>query len=159
MALAALVVSIVSAFGALAAVWVSIWTHRQQGSRIECVWSNAFPVYGPELGERHVQVQAINHGRSATTIAGWGLSMVDAQGKPTDRTIVTFEIPPWQPQLPYRLDSESSAGWLMPFDQLQRTIAGQSDPVHGLLAYVQTGTGRRIYSANLVDPNLIGETK
>lgn len=159
MALAALVVSIVSALGAVAAVWVSIWTHRQQGSRIECVWSNAFPVYGPKLGERHIQVQAINHGRSATTIAGWGLAIVDAQGKPTDRTIVLFEIPPSQPQLPHRLDSESSAGWLMPFDQIQRTTAGQSMPVHGLLAYVQTGTGRRIYSASHVDPNLIGETR
>lgn len=159
MALAALVVSIVSAFGAVAAVWVSIWTHRQQGSRIECVWSNAFPVYGPELGERHIQVQAINHGRSATTIAGWGLEIVDAQGKPTDRTIIIFKMPPWQPQLPHRLDSESSAGWLMPFDELQGMIAKQSEPVHGLLAYVQTGTGRRIYSGKLVDPNLIGETR
>ena len=91
MALAALIVSIASALAAVAAVWVSVCTHRQQGSRVECTWSNAWPVYGSfGQGERHIQVQAINHGRSPTTIAGWGLEIVDANGKPTDSTVVIF---------------------------------------------------------------------
>ena len=120
MAGAALAVAIVSALGAVAAVWVAVWTQPQQGSRIECVWSNAYPVYGAELGEHRIQVQAINHGRSAATIAGWGLEIINAQGKRTDSTIVAFQLPPWQPQLPYRLDSESSAGWMMAFDSCER---------------------------------------
>jgi len=157
MATAALIVAIVSALGAVAAVWVSIWTHRQQGSRVECVWSNAFPVYGTRLGERHIQVQAINHGRSATTVSGWGLEIVDAHGKPTDSTVVVFQTEPWQPTVPYRLDSESSVGWMMAFDELQATLSRQTAPVHGVLAYVQTGTGRRIYSAKRVDSNLHGK--
>ena len=52
MAGAALVVSIVSALGPVAAVWVAVWTHRQQGSRIECVWSNAYPLHGAEARNR-----------------------------------------------------------------------------------------------------------
>jgi hypothetical protein len=158
MAAAALIISIVSALGAVAAVWVSVWTHRQQGSRVECVWSNAFPVYGADLGDRHIQVQAINHGRSATTISSWGLEIIDAQGKPTDSTIVIFKLEAWQPALPHRLESESSAGWMMSFEELQETLAKRTDPVSGLIAYVQTGTGRRIYSAKPVDPNVLADT-
>jgi hypothetical protein len=156
-ALAALIVSVASAIAAIAAVCVSVWTHRQQGSRVECTWSNAWPLNASfGQGERHIQVQAINHGRSPTTIAGWGLEIVDANGKPTDSTVVIFNHEPWQPKLPYRLDSESTAGWMMSFNELQATLARRSEPVHGLLAYVQTGTGRRVYSATPVDPNLKG---
>lgn len=133
-------------------MWVAVWTHRQQGSRIECKWSNAYPAYGSQLGERHIHVQAINQGRSPTTISGWGLEIVDPQDRLTDSTVVVFKSERWQPTLPYRLDSESSVGWMIAFDEPQATLARHPAPVKGVLAYVQTGTGRRVYSATPVDP-------
>jgi|GEM_PF-3563284 hypothetical protein len=141
MAIGALIISIVSALGAIAAVWVAVWTHRQQGSRVVCNWSNAYPAGASGTGERHIQVQAVNHRRSATTIAGWGFAIVDAQGKPTDRTIVSLVTLSWLPPLPHRLDSESSAGWMLPYADLWSVITSQPTQVTGILAFVRMGTG------------------
>src|SRR5664280_2912886 len=139
MAIGALIISIVSALGAIAAVWVAVWTHRQQGSRVVCNWSNAYPAGASGTGERHIQVQAVNHRRSATTIAGWGFAIVDAQGKPTDRTIVSLVT--LSSPLPHRLDSESSAGWMLPYADLWSVITSQPTQVTGILAFVRMGTG------------------
>ncbi|MGH8990639.1 MAG: hypothetical protein ACRDZ7_03835 [Acidimicrobiia bacterium] len=116
MALAALIVSIASALGSIIAVAVAVWTHRQLGSRIECKWGTAMPVYGREVGDRHISVTGVNHGRSPATIEGWGFVFLDSRGRQTDTTIVTAEPLPWLPPCPHRLEAESSVMWIMPLD-------------------------------------------
>src|SRR2546429_636081 len=112
MAVAALIVSVVSAMVSIAAIGVSIWTHWQQGSGIACTWGTARPVFGDEVRDRHIQVTATNHGRSAATVDGWGFVVLDRRGKPTDATIVMMKPPAWLPPCPFRLDGQSSVSWM-----------------------------------------------
>jgi hypothetical protein len=151
MALAALIVSVLAAVASVAAVAVAIWTHKQQGSRIECRWTNAFPVWDGHMGEWHISVEAVNLGRSAATISGWGFVTLDLRGKPTNSRIVSMVPPPaWQPQLPLRLDGESSGSWLMHVDELKATLLQHGSPTTRIKAYVQTGTGRMVVSKKMV---------
>jgi hypothetical protein len=154
MATAALIVAIVSAVSSAGAVVVSVWTHRQQGSRIECRWSNAFPIYGSQLGDSHIQVEAVNHGRSAATIAAWGFVVLDQSGRPTDTTIVMTQPLPWLPALPFRLDSESSGAWMMPANDIRGALARHDTPQRQIKAFIRTGTGRQILAPRPVDLSL-----
>lgn len=142
MALAALIVSIVSALVALGAVGVTVWTHKQQGSRLECRCGFAYPVTDGVMGEAHVQVKAVNLGRSPTTVSGWGFVFLDNTGGPTDVSIPGMWMPGADP-LPARLEAESSMFWLMPLDVLRRTVRDH-DPRASVKAYVDTGTDRRV---------------
>jgi len=150
MALAALIVSVVSALASALAVGVSVWTHKQQGSLIECRCSSAIPVSGDNLGEHCVQVEAVNMGRSAATISGWGFALLDERHRPTGETIVLTEPPRWLPALPHRLDGESSAAWMMPVEQLRGTLAGREGGSREVKAFVRTGTGRQVLAASPV---------
>lgn len=144
MALAALIVSIVSALGSLAAIAVSVWTHRQLGSRIECKWGTALPIVGGEVGDRHVQVTGINKGRSPATIEGWGFVVLDRRGRETDTTIVVTQPLPWLPTLPHRLEAESSASWMLALDDLVASRLMSAHPRAEIKAFVRTGTGRMV---------------
>jgi hypothetical protein len=144
MALAALIVAVVSALVSLAAVGVSVWTHKQQGSRLECRCGFAYPVADDDVGAAHVQVKAVNAGRSPTTVSGWGFAFLDDGGQPTDVSVV----PPWTlgaTPLPARIEAESSVFWLMPLDQLRRTVAEYA-PAAKVKAFIDTGIDRRVFA-------------
>jgi hypothetical protein len=143
MAEAALIVSIISAIASAAAVGVAVWTHRQQGSRIQCRSAHAFPMYPSGPGEHCISVEAVNKGRSAATIMGWGYVVLDERGRVTENRIVPTVTPPWQPTLPYRLEAQSSASWMLPLHEIVDTLARHGGG-RGVRAFVQTGTGERV---------------
>jgi hypothetical protein len=150
----ALILACVSTLASVAAVWVAVWTHRQTGSRLRCDWSHVFFAYtglGLDTDNRQIKVEAFNEGRSATTIEGWGFVVLDERGRPTDTTLVEtvrrIDYP--QPSLPYRLDSESSVGWVMSVGDLRDSL--RSAGMTRVKPFVRTGTGRRVIGERVVD--------
>ncbi|HEX7060193.1 MAG TPA: hypothetical protein VF176_10115 [Solirubrobacterales bacterium] len=158
MAVAALVVSIISALTAIAAVLVTYRVHKEQGSLLHCEFKTAYKLSAEEAeklrgdpsqwGDQYASVVAINKGRSSTTIAGWGFAFLDPYGKPTDKTIVSVKNAEGSPLLPYRLEGESSDSWEMPAEDLNREVSlhKQSDSFHGVVAFIRSGDGRMIYA-------------
>ena len=144
MALAALIVSVVSACAALGAIGVAIWTHVQQGSHVTCKLRKAVPIGAGQTWEIHIAVNAVNDGRASTTIEGWGFALLNRRGKPTDTHLFT-PTASWQPSLPYRLDSESSVSWMTPTQSIRDAISGQ-EPYYGLKGFVRTGADHMVYS-------------
>jgi hypothetical protein len=151
-ALAALIVSVVSACAAIAAIIVTLRIHDEQGSKLECRWSNSYPVYGGTLGEHHISVAAVNAGRAATTIGAWGFAIFDRDGSDTGATLVDMNPPAWQPSIPQRVDSESSATWMMSVAAIAESLSASPYPDGVLWAFVTTGSGRRVLSAKPVPP-------
>jgi hypothetical protein len=149
-ALAALIVSVISACAAIAAIIVTLKIHNEQGSKLECRWSNAYPVYGATMGEHHISVAAVNCGRAATTIGAWGFAIFGRDGRDTDATLVDTNPPAWQPSLPQRVESESSATWLMSAASIAASLAATRYADGVLWAFVTTGSGRRVLSATPV---------
>jgi hypothetical protein len=162
MAIAALIVSIISAIAALAAVFVTLRVHKEQGSLLQCEFKAAYKLSAEEAhkleedpsqwGDQFASVIAVNKGRLATTVAGWGFAFLDSSGMPTDSHIVSVEPATDSPTLPYRLEGESSASWEMPVASLAGHIANheQSSPFYGLVAFIRTGDNRMIYAAKPV---------
>ena len=144
MALAALVLSVVSACTAIVAIGVSIWTHKQQGSNVTCQVRRAMLLSHGHAAEDHLAVNAVNDGRAPTSIQGWGFVFLDIRGKPTGLQVVP-QSSPRQPILPHRLESESSASWMTPIGSIRDAVADHK-PFYGLKAFVRTGADRMIYS-------------
>jgi hypothetical protein len=157
-ALAALLISIASALAAVAAVLVTYLAHKEQGSLLNCDFKSTYKLSAEEAhklsgdpsewGEQYAAVIAINKGRSATTIAGWGFAFLDQKGKPTDRTIVSLRREEGSPVLPYRLEGESSASWMMPSDALNDEIAPnrEAGDFFGVVPFIRSGSDRMVYA-------------
>lgn len=162
MAIAALVVSIISGTAAIAAIFMTYRIHKEQGSLLQCEFKTAYKLSAEKAhkleedpsqwGDQFASVIAVNKGRLATTVAGWGFAFLDSNGKPTDSHIVSVKPETDTPLLPYRLEGESSASWEMPVTSLARHIAKheQTSTFHGLVAFVRAGDDRLIYAAKPV---------
>jgi len=136
--------------------------HKEQGSLLHCEFKTVYKLSAEEAhklekdpgqwGDQFASVIAVNKGRLATTVAGWGFAFLDSNGKPTDSHIVSVKAETDSPTLPYRLDGESSASWEMPVASLARHIDAheQSSAFHGLMAFVRTGDDRMIYATKPV---------
>ena len=109
-----------------------------------CNIRKAVPISAGQAWDVHISVNAVNDGRASTTIEGWGFVLLDSRGKPTDTHLFTATAA-WQPRIPYRLDSESSASWMTPIQSIHDAVAGH-EPYYGLKGFVRTGADRMVYS-------------
>lgn len=48
-----------------------IWSWYSSGPRVRVSTSNAYPVFGHQIGDHYVVVTATNRGRSAVTLTSW----------------------------------------------------------------------------------------
>lgn len=157
MAVAALIISIVSATAAIAVVVVTYRAHKEQGSLLRCEFKTAYVLPPEEVerlrgdtsewGEQHAAVFAINAGRSAVTIAEWGFAFLDKRKKPTKATIVSTKYDDEAP-LPYRLEGESQQSWKMPSAGLNAEVERheQTEPFYGVVAFIRSGADRMVYA-------------
>jgi hypothetical protein len=151
MALAALIISIVSAIAAVGAVGVTVWTHKQQGSRIKCQWRYSMPV-GTTNSTTFVSVEAVNEGRSPTTIEGWGFAALNWRGRPGDSRYAIFPTL-LGPTLPHRVEAETSAAWRIELETLMTTIQDGGHEKSGLTPFVRMATGKEIFGKTAIKPS------
>jgi hypothetical protein len=138
MAIAGLILGIIgAATGVVALVWQVI-TWRQGGAVVTVTAHQAFPTYGDELGEPHVNVSARNSGRSPVTVKGWGLRLPDGG------TMVNFNPAPWSSPLPHRLEPGTDGSWYMSTREVARFCAKQGVKQQDMIAFVDLADGRTI---------------
>ncbi|MBV8980882.1 MAG: hypothetical protein JO086_08275 [Acidimicrobiia bacterium] len=113
-----------------------IYQWRQSGPVVAVRTAFAFPVYGPNLGEQHVSVEAFNKGRSPTTVEGWGIALEPGHGD-----LFVQHPEPWQPSLPHRLEPGASATWYMRLSELEAELAKR--PGARPVAFVRLAGGAR----------------
>jgi hypothetical protein len=94
--------------------------------------------------EHVVGVEAVNRGRLPATVVLWSLRFGNgaAYQNPSD---------PSNPELPYRLEPETSAIWYAPVEHLrafQEALVDQSESTATLRAQVSLASGREITSKN-----------
>jgi hypothetical protein len=138
MVIAGLILGIIGAITGVAALAWQIITWRQSGAVVAVTAHQAFPAYGDQLGEPHVNVSARNSGRSLVTVNGWGLRL------PNGRTMVNLNPVLWSSPLPHRLEPGADGSWYMPTHEIARFCAEHGVRQQGMIAFVNLADGRTI---------------
>lgn len=133
-----LVIAIIGAITGVAALAWQVITWRQSGPVVVVTATQAFPTYGPGVGEPHVNVTASNSGRSPVTVKGWGLRFPDGQ------TMVFPNPVPWSDPLPNRLEPGADASWYVPTVEVARACAQHGVRQQDMTAFVNLADGRTI---------------
>lgn len=136
MAVAALILGIVGALTGVAALAWQVLTWRQGGAVVTVTAFQAFPTYGDQLGEPHVNVTARNSGRSPVTVNGFGLQLPDG------RTMVVSSLPSWSSPVPHRLEPGADGSWYIPTAEIARFCADNGIKQQDLIAFVRLADGR-----------------
>jgi hypothetical protein len=160
MAAAALAISILSALSASASAFIAWWVHQQQGAIIVCKWQNRGEIRENQLSS-FVSVEATNRGRSPTTITGWGVEWRNRKGRRGKRGAVQLEVS-GPPIFPYRLESETSHIWGMPWTSVAESqpikTGGSVDIPFAIgIPFVRTGANRIVYAPTPIDLDLMRE--
>lgn len=129
----ALVVSVVSLS------W-QVVSWLRTGPVIKVKGHSAAPIIGGVMGEHHLSVTAVNKGRAAATITGWGLLL------PNDMTIVPQSAQlPGVHDLPHRLESHAEASWYVLHDELTRACQERSVAISQVRPFVDVaGRGKML---------------
>jgi hypothetical protein len=157
MAAAALAISILSVLAASASVFIAWWVHQQQGAIILCKWDNRTEIRGSELSS-YLSVEATNRGRSPTTITDWGVEWRKRKGRRGKRGAVQLLVS-GPPTFPYRLESETSHIWAMPWTSVAESQPGVGGGIPFAIAIplVKTGANRDVYASTPIDLDLMRE--
>jgi len=138
MAIAGLFLGIIGAVtGVVALAWQFI-TWRHSGAVVAVTATAAYPTYGDQVGDLHVNVNASNSGRSPVTVKGWGLRLPDG------RTMITTSPLSWSSPIPHRLEPGADGSWFMPAHEIARFSAVHGVRQQDLIAYVNLADGRTI---------------
>jgi hypothetical protein len=81
--------------GVLNFIW-NIWPWVQSGPQVKVTVSNDFPVAGPEIGDLHVGINAVNTGRAPNTVTSIGIEL------PSKENMISPGIPKFSTPLPHR---------------------------------------------------------
>lgn len=130
-ALCALVLSILS-------LGWQAWSWSRSGPVVRVEVSNG--VTDAETGEpeHYVIVEAVNRGRAATTITGWGFAVPGgANIHKTTRLRISDE-------LPFRLEPHSKARFAIEGDGLREQHATRGIPYTKMIPWVDLASGKRV---------------
>ncbi|MCX4908049.1 hypothetical protein [Streptomyces sp. NBC_00878] len=108
------------------------------GPVIKVKGHSAMPYVGGVVGDHHLSVTAVNEGRAAATITGWGLLL------PNSMTIVVQSARlPGVHDLPHRLESHAEASWYILHDELDRACQQQGVAISQVRPFVDVaGQGK-----------------
>ncbi len=111
---------------------------RRGGAIVTVTATTAIPAYGPTLGEPHVEVTAVNTGRSPVTVNSWGLKLADG------RKMAILESASWSASLPHRLEPGASASWCVETRAVTESAGHNGIRYQDLIAYLTLGNGRTV---------------
>lgn len=112
---AALAIAIVGLLLGIANSVVGYLMWHRSGPVVRVHSTFAFPVFGASLGEQHVQVNAVNKGRAAAPVSGWGIRLL-----PALEDVVMFDD---QPPPGCRIEAHGSMSWRMAVAALEAEAA------------------------------------
>lgn len=137
-AVAALILGIIGALTGVAALAWQVITWRRGGAVVAVTAFQAFPCYGDQAGEAHVNLTARNSGRSPVTVNGWGLKL------PGGGSMIVSSPAPWSSPLPHRLEPGADGSWYIPTPEVARFCAGNDIRQQDTIAFVDLADGRTI---------------
>jgi hypothetical protein len=115
------------------------WTWKNSGPVVEVKVSNAITdALTPGDAQHYVEVEAINTGRAATSVTGWGIGMPGGAN-----VVVTMPLPISE-KTPCRLESHSRAAFFIEGDELRRVHAERGIPFEDMWPWVELGSGKKI---------------
>jgi hypothetical protein len=121
-----------------------IYTWRHDGPRVSVKAARAMPVGGHSgAGNWHLAVSAVNTGRAAAVITGWGLALPGG-----DYLVDPLRVP-WTTPCPHRLDAQTSADFHTELDKLRRACAERGLDLSDLRPFVNLATGERVFGKAL----------
>jgi len=113
-----------------------IWSWARSGPRIKVSVTYSAAVLDGFIGETHAVVQAVNSGRAAATVSGFGFDV------PGGFSFVVTNPAPWSATLPCRMEPHSTASWHVSTEQLLAACRQNSIQPEDLRAFVNTATGK-----------------
>jgi hypothetical protein len=138
----------IAVLGFVVAVASLVWqmvAWRAEGARVRVEVRSAFGVMMTgELGDHLLAVEALNVGRAAVELVGWGF---DLGG---DRSIPDMRPMPMSTPLPHTLAGGHKATFYMPAVPVRATIREQGAAGRAR-AFVSLGNGKRVLSERLRD--------
>jgi len=138
MEIATFVLAIVGAVTGVGSLGWQVVTFNRSGPVVHVTATQAFPTYGNQVGDPHVDVTARNTGRSPVTVQSWGIELPDGQ------VMVSIQQLPWSASLPHRLEPGASASWYIETKAVQDECAKRGFRHQDVRAYVNLGTGQVI---------------
>lgn len=131
--------SLIAIVLSVAALGFQVRTWRQSGPIVEVTACQGLPVTpGAGAGDWHLNVTAINKGRSPVTVNNFGLKL------PDKRQMAILQRAPWSASLPHRLEPGSSAAWYIDTEAIKQSCAAEGVRHQDLTAFVTLGDGRTI---------------
>lgn len=125
------------ALSVLSLIWQA-WSWRHNGPVVKVNVANAITDAVTGEPEHYVAVEAVNTGRAATTITGWGFAMPDGANVYSTRALRISE------SLPCRLEPHSKATFYLEADDLRRVRAERGIAFSGMKPWVDLGSGKRV---------------
>lgn len=130
----------VGAIPGLGALGWNVYEFRKSGPSVDVKASMSMPIFGTQMGDPHIQVEATNTGRAPVTLQGWGIAL------PGDRSIVMFHALPYSTPLPHRLEPHSSASFFVEVAEIQRGRRETGVPFSQMRPFVSLATGEKRYA-------------
>lgn len=128
------IIGVLATTGGLA--WrVKAWRH-ERGTHVRVSVANAFPAYGPELGERHFSIKAINKGDRTIVVSSAGFEVGDG------RSAVMLNFP-FGDTLPKELAPGGTCEVYQPVENLRLSGFKVTGPI---VAFVLTAADERFRS-------------
>lgn len=124
------------ALGGASLAW-QYYAWQREGPSVEVRTTGGLAGYSSDEISKWVGVNAINQGRSAIQITGWGFELTDG------RTLVFPMDLPGSEKLPHTLEPFHGAQWMAPLGTINESDLPSGDPVV-FDGFVDLGTGKRI---------------
>lgn len=126
MSISALVLSVVS-------LGWQMWSWRRSGPVVKVTTGHAYPVYGGDVGDHYIYVQANNTGRAPVEVTGWSLQTLNG-GSIVQVHPISLSSP-----LRHTLGPGAEASWFMRWDELDQRCGELGVRVKDLRAQVKLG--------------------
>lgn len=95
-----------------------------------------FPVFGAEMGDPYLGIEAYNSGRSPAEIRALGIGLSDK------RTMTVMSPEPWALRLPLVLEPGTLVTFYIRHDEVRRCAAEQQVPFKAMRPFVRLAGGR-----------------
>lgn len=133
---------VLAAIGAASGIPALLWqvfTWFRSGPTIRVTAANAFPIYGNQMRQHHFSITAVNVGRTATTVSGWGLRAPDGSDM-----VVTNPIP-FSTQLPTIVRPHESATFYVEAEGVLDLCKRKTIRARQMHPWVRLATGRVVF--------------
>ncbi|ROR89335.1 hypothetical protein [Nocardioides aurantiacus] len=114
------------------------WSWKRTGPVVKVQVTNAITDAVTGEPEHYVEVDAVNKGRSATTIMGWGFSMPDGGNVHQMNPLRISE------KIPFRLEPHSRARFFIEGDALRNVHRERNIPFKAMRPWVDLASGKRV---------------